>query len=83
MSLVGPRPLFDWELTRIEESWIKRRFSVKPGLTCIWQVSGRSNVTFDQRIQMDMKYIDNWSLFLDIRLILKTVPVVITGHGAV
>lgn len=83
MSLVGPRPLFSWEYQRMEDQSEKRRFCIKPGLTGLWQVSGRSNVTFAQRIQMDLAYIDNWSLALDWKLLLKTVPVVLFRKGAV
>ncbi len=83
MSLVGPRPLFSWEFERINTVSVKRRFSIRPGLTGLWQVSGRSNVTFDHRVKMDLYYIDNWSLRLDWELLLKTIPVVFTGRGAV
>lgn len=82
MSLVGPRPLFRWEIERIDEPWIKRRFSMKPGLTGLWQVSGRSNLAFDKRIELDLYYIDNWSIWLDLKVLLKTVPAVIFGRGA-
>ncbi len=82
MSLVGPRPLFRWEVERISEPWIKRRFSMKPGLTGLWQVSGRSSMTFDKRIEMDLHYIDNWSMLMDIQILLKTIPAVILGKGA-
>ena len=83
MSLVGPRPFFYWEFDRIEDPWIKRKLSVKPGLTGLWQVNGRSNVTFDRRIRMDLEYIDNWSLAMDFRILAKTIPVVLFAHGAV
>ena len=83
MSLVGPRPLFYWEFERIEEQWVKRRLSVKPGLTGLWQVNGRSNLTFEKRIQMDLHYIDNWSLLLDFWILVQTFPVVVFGKGAV
>jgi exopolysaccharide biosynthesis polyprenyl glycosylphosphotransferase len=82
MSMVGPRPLFGWEIERLTEAWVKRRFSVRPGLTCIWQVSGRSNITFEKRIQMDLQYIDTWHFGLDLQLLAKTVPVVVMGRGA-
>ncbi|MGC8491052.1 MAG: sugar transferase [Syntrophobacteraceae bacterium] len=84
MSLVGPRPLCYWEFDRIDDSWswVRRRFSVKPGITGLWQVSGRSNIPFDGRIKMDLKYIDDWSLRNDFHILAKTVVVVITGHGA-
>jgi lipopolysaccharide/colanic/teichoic acid biosynthesis glycosyltransferase len=59
-----------------------RRFSVKPGLTCLWQVNGRSDVDFDRWVRLDLDYIDNWSLALDMRILLKTVPAVLSGSGA-
>lgn len=82
MSLVGPRPLPLRDVARFEEAWLKRRFSVKPGITCLWQVSGRSNSTFDTWIAQDLEYIDNWSLGLDFRILLRTIPVVLKGEGA-
>ena len=60
----------------------RRRLDVKPGLTCIWQVSGRGELAFDQQVMMDMHYIENHSILLDITLIFKTIPVIFTGHGA-
>lgn len=83
MSLVGPRPLFAWEYDRIAEPWVKRRGSVKPGLTGLWQVSGRSNLPFDRRIELDLEYIDTWSFALDIEILARTVPAVLLGRGAV
>jgi exopolysaccharide biosynthesis polyprenyl glycosylphosphotransferase len=83
MSLVGPRPLFSWEYQRIEDGSVKRRLCIKPGLTGLWQVSGRSNINFEKRVQMDLAYIDNWSLALDCKLLLKTIPVVLFRKGAV
>ncbi|PIX16899.1 hypothetical protein COZ71_06195, partial [Candidatus Desantisbacteria bacterium CG_4_8_14_3_um_filter_40_12] len=62
--------------------WQRRRLSMKPGITCIWQVSGRSNVSFEKWMKMDMEYIDNWSLVLDIKILLKTIWVVLYGKGA-
>lgn len=82
MSLVGPRPLPLRDVLRFQEPWLLRRFSVKPGLTCLWQVGGRSNTTFDEWIRQDLEYIDAWSLSLDMRILLKTVPAVIKGSGA-
>jgi exopolysaccharide biosynthesis polyprenyl glycosylphosphotransferase len=81
MSVVGPRPPVPNEVAKYE-SWQRRRLSVRPGLTCIWQVSGRNEITFEEWMYLDMLYVDNWSLYLDFSLILKTVPVVITGRGA-
>jgi lipopolysaccharide/colanic/teichoic acid biosynthesis glycosyltransferase len=83
MSLVGPRPLPKRDVSRFEEPWLLRRFSVRPGLTCIWQVSGRSNTTFDDWIKQDLAYIDNWSLSLDLTLLVRTIPAVLRGDGAV
>jgi lipopolysaccharide/colanic/teichoic acid biosynthesis glycosyltransferase len=80
---VGPRPLFYWEFERINEDWIKRRCSVKPGITGLWQVNGRSNLAFDKRILIDLEYIDNWSLGLDFSILLKTLPAVLFSKGAV
>jgi lipopolysaccharide/colanic/teichoic acid biosynthesis glycosyltransferase len=83
MSLVGPRPLSVRDGSRLEESWQKRRFSVKPGMTCLWQISGRSNLSFEEWVALDLKYIDSWSLQLDWWILLKTIPAVITARGAV
>ena len=82
LSLVGPRPLPLRDFERFDEFWFNRRFSVKPGLTCIWQVSGRSQTSFDRWIRQDLEYIDNWSLALDLKLLLKTIPAVLRGTGA-
>jgi exopolysaccharide biosynthesis polyprenyl glycosylphosphotransferase len=82
MSLVGPRPLPVRDVSRINAQWHKRRFSVKPGITCLWQVNGRSDVSFDRWVQMDLEYIDHWCLGLDIKILIKTVPVVLRGSGA-
>jgi exopolysaccharide biosynthesis polyprenyl glycosylphosphotransferase len=82
LSLVGPRPLPVRDFERFDEYWFNRRFSVKPGITCIWQVSGRSETNFDGWIRQDLEYIDNWSLALDLKLLLKTIPAVLRGTGA-
>ena len=81
MSIVGPRPLVTYEQNQCNE-YQAQRLLVKPGLTCIWQVSGRSDTSFDELIEMDLEYIRNQSLLLDIKLILKTVVVVFTHKGA-
>jgi exopolysaccharide biosynthesis polyprenyl glycosylphosphotransferase len=82
MSVVGPRPLSVRDATRMELAWQKRRFSVKPGLTCLWQVSGRSNLSFEQWMQLDLDYIDHWSLKLDVRILLRTIPAILSARGA-
>jgi exopolysaccharide biosynthesis polyprenyl glycosylphosphotransferase len=82
MSIVGPRPLSVRDATRMELAWQKRRFSVKPGLTCLWQVSGRSNLSFEQWMQLDLEYIDRWSLELDARILLRTIPAILLARGA-
>jgi exopolysaccharide biosynthesis polyprenyl glycosylphosphotransferase len=81
MSLVGPRPPVPSEVAKYE-AWQRRRLSVRPGLTCVWQVSGRNQISFEEWMYLDMQYIDHWSLAQDVQLILKTVPVVLTGRGA-
>jgi len=81
MSLVGPRaPLTEevGEYTR----WQRRRLSVKPGITCLWQVSGRNEIDFHEWMKLDLQYIDNWSLLLDLKILLRTFPVVLLGKGA-
>lgn len=82
MSIVGPRPLSVRDAVRMEETWQKRRFSVKPGLTCLWQVSGRSNLSFEQWMQLDLEYIDRWSLGLDATILLRTIPAIVLARGA-
>ena len=83
MSLVGPRPLPMYEVERIEATAHRRRLSMKPGITCLWQISGRNNVTsFDRWVALDLEYIDNRSPLLDLRILLKTIPVVLFGWGA-
>ncbi len=81
MSLVGPRPPIPSEVAKYE-IWQRRRLSMRPGLTCLWQVSGRSELDFDTWMKLDLQYIDNWSLGLDLLILLKTVPAVLTGKGA-
>jgi lipopolysaccharide/colanic/teichoic acid biosynthesis glycosyltransferase len=67
---------------RFAEAALVRRFSVRPGLTGLWQISGRSELHFERWIELDLQYIDQWSLALDLRIILKTVPAVLSGAGA-
>jgi len=81
MSLVGPRPPVPSEVMQYQP-WHLRRLSVTPGLTCIWQTSGRSQVSFDEWMQMDMHYIDNWNLALDLKLLCKTVKAVLLAEGS-
>jgi exopolysaccharide biosynthesis polyprenyl glycosylphosphotransferase len=81
MSIVGPRPPLPGEVAQYQ-GWQRRRLSVRPGLTCMWQVSGRSEISFEQWMLLDMQYIDHWSFARDLGLILRTVPVVLTGRGA-
>ncbi len=85
MSLVGPRPLQlrDYELfTEDGEDWQRCRFSVRPGITCLWQVSGRSSLPFHKWMELDLQYVRNWSLWLDLQILAKTIPAVLRGSGA-
>ena len=81
MSLVGPRAPLPEEVAEYTR-WQRRRLSVKPGITCLWQVSGRNEVDFHEWMKMDLSYIDNWSLLLDFKILLRTFPVVLMGKGA-
>ena len=81
MSLVGPRPPVPSEVARYGIS-DRRRLDVKPGLTCVWQVSGRSELPFEQQVRLDTQYIDSHSIVLDIVLLLKTIPAILSGRGA-
>jgi exopolysaccharide biosynthesis polyprenyl glycosylphosphotransferase len=80
MTLVGPRPPLAYELAHYKE-WHRGRLAVKPGLTGLWQVSGRSTVPFDEMVMLDLYYIENWSLALDLKIIARTVPVMLFGLG--
>ena len=80
MAIVGPRPPIPSEVKQYKR-WQNRRLSMKPGITCIWQVSGRNNIPFEQWMKLDMQYIDTWSLKLDLIILLKTVKVVFSGDG--
>ena len=83
MSLVGPRPLPEDVTKRFEDLSHRRRLSVKPGLTCLWQISGRNEIKeFSDWVRLDLEYIDNWSLWLDIKILIRTIPVVFKGTGA-
>jgi len=82
MSLVGPRPLPVRDYEGFGQDWHRRRFSVRPGITCLWQIRGRNNIPFEQWMQMDMEYIDNWSFWRDIKILWQTIPAVFNGKGA-
>ena len=81
MSLVGPRPLPLRDYQQLE-AWHRKRYHVLPGITGLWQISGRSNLTFDDLVRLDFYYIENWSIWLDISILVKTLPAVIAGRGA-
>lgn len=81
MSLVGPRPPLPQEVSQYDH-WQRRKLSIKPGLTCLWQVNGRNHIDFENWMKLDLHYIDNWSLWLDAKILLKTLPAVISGSGA-
>jgi len=81
MSLVGPRPLPERDFERLQE-WHKKRYLVLPGMTGLWQVSGRSELDFDDLVRLDFLYLERWSVFLDLTILLKTVPAVLSRRGA-
>ncbi|MDD5259375.1 MAG: sugar transferase [bacterium] len=81
MSIVGPRPQVLWEASHYDE-WAKRRLMVLPGITGLWQISGRSNLSYEEMIKLDIYYIENWSVWLDIEIILQTIPTVLFARGA-
>ena len=82
MSLVGPRPLPVRDYEGFNADWQRRRFSIRPGITCLWQINGRSAISFEKWMQMDLQYIDEWSLWLDLKILARTVPAVLRGSGA-
>jgi exopolysaccharide biosynthesis polyprenyl glycosylphosphotransferase len=82
MSLVGPRAMSLRDYQLFDQDWQRRRFSVKPGITCLWQVNGRSSIPFEKWMELDMQYIDKWSLWLDFKILARTVPAVLRGTGA-
>jgi exopolysaccharide biosynthesis polyprenyl glycosylphosphotransferase len=82
MSLVGPRPLPLRDYEGFNKDWHRRRFSVKPGITCLWQVQGRSSIPFEKWMELDLQYIDKWSLQLDFEILLRTIRAVVMGSGA-
>jgi len=81
MALVGPRPPLPEEVSHYRR-WQRRRLSMKPGITCLWQVSGRNTVDFEEWMRLDLRYIDSWSLWLDLKILLRTIPAVLSGRGA-
>ena len=81
MSLVGPRPLPLRDYAQLE-AWHRKRYLVLPGMTGLWQISGRSNLGFDDLVRLDFYYLENWSIWLDISILLKTIPAVAAGRGA-
>jgi lipopolysaccharide/colanic/teichoic acid biosynthesis glycosyltransferase len=82
MSLVGPRAMSLRDYQLFDNDSQRRRFSVKPGITCLWQIHGRNSVPFEQWMELDMQYIDKWSLWLDLKILARTVPAVLRGTGA-
>lgn len=81
MSLVGPRPILQYEYEQCDE-WQKSKFAVQPGITCLWQIKGRHRISdFDEWVRLDLEYINNWSLLLDIKILLRTIPMVLGGGG--
>jgi len=82
MSLVGPRAMSVRDYQFFNEDWQRRRFSVRPGITCLWQVNGRNLIPFEQWMELDMQYIDKWSIWLDLKILVQTIPAVIKGTGA-
>ncbi|MBN2120515.1 MAG: sugar transferase [Candidatus Omnitrophica bacterium] len=81
MSLVGPRPAVPGEVNQYKP-YQRRRFSIRPGITCIWQVNGRNHIAFDDWVKLDLHYIDNWSIGLDFKILFKTIPAALSGKGA-
>jgi lipopolysaccharide/colanic/teichoic acid biosynthesis glycosyltransferase len=81
MSWVGPRPATPDEVAKYEP-WHLRRLAAKPGLTGLWQVSGRSDTTFEEMVRLDIYYVEHWSLLMDLRIVAQTIPTVLSGRGA-
>jgi exopolysaccharide biosynthesis polyprenyl glycosylphosphotransferase len=82
MSLVGPRAMSVRDYECFNEDWQRRRFSVPPGITCLWQIRGRNSLPFEQWMELDMEYIDKWSIWLDLQILAQTIPAVLKGSGA-
>ena len=83
MSLVGPRAMSLRDYSLFDQDWHRRRFCMKPGITCLWQINGRSSVSFSTWMELDMQYIDKWSFWLDLKILARTLPVVLRGTGAI
>ena len=81
MSVVGPRPPIPYEVEEYD-IWHRKRLDMKPGITGLWQVSGRNRLMFDEMVRIDLYYIENWSLWLDLKIILLTLPAILRGDGA-
>ena len=81
MSLIGPRPNLPAEVEQYQE-WHKKRLAVSPGITGLWQVSGRSDLTFDEMVLLDIYYVENWSILLDVSILLRSIPAILRGRGA-
>jgi exopolysaccharide biosynthesis polyprenyl glycosylphosphotransferase len=82
MSLVGPRPLPVRDYRGFNRDWHRRRFSIRPGITCLWQINGRSSVSFERWMELDLEYMDRWSVWLDLQILIRTIPAVLKGSGA-
>jgi lipopolysaccharide/colanic/teichoic acid biosynthesis glycosyltransferase len=83
MSLVGPRPPIPYEIEQYKPWHLRRILEVKPGITGLWQVDGRSKTSFDDMVRLDLRYALNWSVWLDVKILLKTVRAVLRSEGAV
>ena len=81
MSLVGPRPLIEDDDAQLS-GWARSRIDLAPGLTGLWQVLGRTSIPFEEMVELDYRYVTNWSLWTDVRLLLRTLPVVLARRGA-
>jgi lipopolysaccharide/colanic/teichoic acid biosynthesis glycosyltransferase len=82
MSLVGPRPMSVRDVNLFDRGVQRRRFSIRPGMTCVWQVSGRSDLPFSKWLELDLWYIEHWSILLDLKILMRTIPAVFRGTGA-